>query len=102
MQGKCQKVSKYKKICEFSALFSGKSTVLLFLPAKTGHKAKKHFEKRPGGDFSMIHSGHILILYLISIPTGVYPALECGTRVTSGRMLSSFPRKRESSEWVSI
>jgi len=49
MQGKCQKVRKYKKICKFSALFSGKSTMLFLSPAKTDQKAKKHFGKRPNG-----------------------------------------------------
>jgi hypothetical protein len=56
MQGKCQKILKYKKIRKFSALFSGKSTMLLLLPAKTGHKAKKHLGKRPNGAFSTIPS----------------------------------------------
>jgi hypothetical protein len=47
MQGKCQKVHKYEKICKFSAIISGRSTTLLSLPAKTGDKAKKHLGKRP-------------------------------------------------------
>jgi len=56
MQGKCQKVLKHRKIHKFSALFSEKSTMLLFLSAKTGHKAKKHLGKRPNGAFSTIPS----------------------------------------------
>jgi hypothetical protein len=54
MQGKCQKGHKYRKICEFSALFSGKSSLILLKLAKTGHTANKHFAKRPNSYLPMI------------------------------------------------
>jgi hypothetical protein len=54
MQGKCQKLLKYKKNCKFSALFSGISTMLLFLPGKTGHTAKKPIGKRPNSYLPVI------------------------------------------------